>query len=106
MLAQSAAHQFVVYVILVGMEDVDVMADADERYACYIKTGYQHKRIGQQERIGMETDGVRTDHDELHGEESQSVAQRQRPRIAHENLAVFLALAEYVVVKESDQNAH
>ena len=45
-----------VYVILVGMEDVDVMADADERYARYIKTGYQHKRIGQQERIGMETD--------------------------------------------------
>ena len=99
----AEGKELVVDVGLVGEEGVTVHLDAVEVDPHDVEAGYQEGRESNHGRIDVVLKMVY--HAETDAEHAQDKPDGQRPCVAHEDLAVFLGVAEHVVVEEGDQSS-
>lgn len=105
MLSQSGAHQLVVDMILVSLEDRLVVQQTDDDNSYDVKYGHHKQRHCYQHRLPAVWHHVRIVHRELHKNRAKNVSEGQTARISHENLPVFLGISEDIEEEKRHYNS-
>ena len=87
MLIQSCLHQFVMDVVLVGLEERAAVVDAHEHHPHYIKHRHDEHGDGEDEPVFVVTHYHGIIHGKLHEEEAEDETQGKAAGVAHEDFA-------------------
>ena len=102
---QADGKQLMMDVILVGLEGVAAIAQAVEHHPDDVERRQQQGAEGDEEGVVRRDDHRRGILAILDGQETEGIAQRQAARIAHEDLAGAVGIAENVVIEEGNEDA-
>ena len=105
-LRQSGTHEFVMNMVLIGVEQRAVVAQSVECDACHVGCGYDEQCESDDDGLGAYRPDGCIVHGALDGEEAEGESQREASRVAHEYLGVALDVAEEVKIKEGDERSH
>ena len=77
MLAESHAHQLVVDVVFVGLEERTAVADALKHHSDHVKHRYDEHCDGEDQSVFVVTHHIGVVHGEFHEEETQNETQSE-----------------------------
>ena len=99
MVGEPSTEQFVMDMVLVGLNGRTAVPQSDKGHAATVEHGHGNEREGHEDVLVAVGDaGVRRRHGQFQAEEGQDKPDAERPGVAHEDFSVPVDIAIHIII--------